>query len=106
MGVHEYNDILKLDEVYLYLLRLKRLSRIRYTRYKVWVYKYGLALDIQENVQVHNYGLILDKEASIKYTNILEEEDLTLEDSLTRLYTLNETRRLDQNFKYYKWTNK
>ena len=46
MDVYEYEDVLKLDEVYLRLLRLKRLGRIRYARYKVWVYKYGLALDV------------------------------------------------------------
>ena len=36
----------KLDEVYLRLLRLKRLSRIRHARFKVWVYEYGLALNV------------------------------------------------------------
>ena len=36
----------KLDEVYLRLLRLKRLGRIRHARCKAWVYEYGLALDV------------------------------------------------------------
>ena len=34
IDIHKYKDILKLDELYLRLLRLKRLSRIRYSRYK------------------------------------------------------------------------
>ena len=33
--IHKYKDILKLDKVYLCLLRLKRLSRIRHTYYKI-----------------------------------------------------------------------
>ena len=36
------------------------------------------------------------------YIDILEEEALTPEDSLTRLYTLEEARGLDQEVKYYK----
>ena len=35
MDIHEHKDILKLDEAHLRLLRPKRLSRIRHTRYKV-----------------------------------------------------------------------
>ena len=34
IDVHEYKDILKLDEAHLRLLRPKRLGRIRHTRYK------------------------------------------------------------------------
>ena len=51
---------------------------------------------------MHDHGLILDVEDGIKYTNVLEEEALTLEDSLTRLYTLEEARGLDQDVKCYK----
>ena len=101
MDIYKYKDILKLDEAYLRLLRLKRLSRIRHARCKVWVCEYGLVLDIQENVQMHDYGLILDKKDSIKYTNVLEDEALTPEDSLTRLYALEEVRGLDQEVKRY-----
>ena len=36
------------------------------------------------------------------YIDIPEEEALTLEDSLTRLYTLEEVRGLDQDIKHYK----
>ena len=34
IDIYEHEDILKLDEVYLRLLRLKRLSRVRHSRYK------------------------------------------------------------------------
>ena len=94
----------KLDEVYLRLLRLKRLSRVRHARCKVQAYEYGLALDTEENVWVYNYGLILDeeddKEDDIQYTNVLEDT-LTPEDSLTRLYALEEVRGLDYEVKRY-----
>ena len=96
------DDLDKLDEVHLRLLRLKRLSRIRHTRYKAQVYKYGLVLDVQENAQVYDYGLTLDKEDGIQYTNVLEEEALTPEDSLTRLYTVEEVRGQDQEVKHHK----
>ena len=46
MDVYKYEDILKLDEVYLRLLRLKRLGRIRHARYKVWVEGHELILDL------------------------------------------------------------
>ena len=42
IDAYEYKDIPKLDEVYLRLLRPKRLSRIRYTRCKAWIGGYGL----------------------------------------------------------------
>ena len=42
IDIYKYKDILKLDEVYLRLLRPKRLSRIRYTCCKVWVGGYDL----------------------------------------------------------------
>ena len=43
-------DVAKLDAKHLRLLKPKRLSRIRQSRYKAWAYKYGLALDTTENV--------------------------------------------------------
>ena len=43
---------------------------------------------------MYNYSLTLDEENSKHYTNILEDT-LTTEDSLTRLYTLEEVRGLD-----------
>ena len=45
MDTHE-DALDKLDEVYLRLLRLKWLSRIRHARCKAWVYEHGLALDV------------------------------------------------------------
>ena len=89
-----YEDTLKLDAEHVALLKPKRLSRIRHARCKAWVYEYGLALDVQENAWVHDYGLTLDEEDGIQYTNALEDT-LTPEDSLTRLYTLEEVRGLD-----------
>ena len=59
-------------------------------------------MDTKENVQVYNYCLTLDKEYSIQYTNVLEEEALTSNDSLTRLNTLEEARGLDQEVKRYR----
>ena len=50
MDVHEHEDVPKLDEVHLRLLRPKRLGRIRQSRYKAWTYEYSLALDTKENV--------------------------------------------------------
>ena len=46
INIHKHENIPKLDEVHLRLLGPKRPSRIRYTRYKVQVYKYSLALDV------------------------------------------------------------
>ena len=47
------------------------------------------------------YGLILDREVYIDYTNVLEVT-ITPEDSLTRLYTLEEARELDHEVKHYR----
>ena len=44
---------------------------------------------------MYDYDLTLDKEDGKKYTNVLEEEALILEDSLTNLYNLEDVRRLD-----------
>ena len=41
-----YEDTPKLDAEYIVLLKLKRLGRVRHSRYKAQIYKYGLALDI------------------------------------------------------------
>ena len=37
-----YEDTPKLDAEYIILLKLKRSSRIRHTRYKVWIGGHGL----------------------------------------------------------------
>ena len=97
--IHE--DTPKLDAEHVALLKPKRLSRIRHTRYKAQVYEHGLALDIQENAQVHDHSLTLDEEDGIQYTNA-PEDTLTPEDSLTRLYALEEARGLDQEVKYHR----
>ena len=60
IDIHEYKDILKLDELYLRLLRLKRLSRIRHTRYKVWMEGYDLIYLPLEDAQIYKYILTLD----------------------------------------------
>ena len=93
LDVYEYKDIPKLDEAYLRLLRPKRLSRIRYARYKVQIggydliylpledaqiYKHILTLDTNEKAQAQQTGLVvvdkLSKDRPIEdYIDVLEE---------------------------------
>ena len=117
MDVHE--DTPKLDAEYIVLLKLKRLGRVRYSRYKVqvggydliylplkdaWMYKYTLTLDTNEKAWAQQTGLeVVDKSSKDRHMedhiDVPEEEALTPEDSLTRLYTLEEVRGLDQEVK-------
>ena len=53
IDIYKYKDILKLDEVYLRLLRLKRLSRIRYSRYKAWINRY----DLKKGSSIRSIGI-------------------------------------------------
>ena len=50
---------------------------------------------------MYNYGLILDKKENIYYNNVLEDT-LRIEDSITRLYTLEKASGLDYEMKYYR----
>ena len=60
MDIHE--DAPKLDAEYVVLLKLKRLSRIRHARYKVWVGGYSLIYLPLQEVSVYKHSLILDTE--------------------------------------------
>ena len=114
VDIHE--DASKLDAEYIVFLKLKRLSRVRYSRYKAWLnghsliwdplqeawaHKYSLTLNIEEVAWAQKNGLILDSQEDYMdtrlndYMNTLEEEALTSKDSLTRLYALEEVRGLD-----------
>ena len=56
--IHE--DTPKLDAKYVALLKLKRLSRIRYARYKVQVGGHSLIYLPLEDAQIYKYTLTLD----------------------------------------------
>ena len=99
VDIHE--DAPKLDAEHIILLKPKRLSRVRYSRYKAQTNRHGLIQDPLQEAQAHKHGLTLDKEDSMQYTNA-PEDTITPEDSLTRLYALEEARGLDQEVKHYR----
>ena len=54
------DDLNKLNKVYLRLIRLKSLSRIRHTYYKVQIEEYNLIYHSLNNDQICHYNLTLD----------------------------------------------
>ena len=69
-----YKDALnKLDEVYLRLLRLKRLNRIRHARNKVQLGDYSLIYLHLKDAQIYKYTLTLDtnKKAQAQQTDLV-----------------------------------
>ena len=103
-----YEDTPKLDAEHMALLRPKRLSRIRHARCKAWAHEHSLTLDMEEVAWAQQNGLILDPQEDYMdarlndHMDAPEEEALIPEDSLTRLYALEEARGLDQEVKHYK----
>ena len=123
--IHE--DTPKLDAEYVALLKPKRLGRVRHSRCKawtnghgliwdplqeVWVHEHSLTLDIEEVAWAQQNSLILDPQEDYMDTRLNDhmdtpEEALTPEDSLTRLYALEEARGLDQEVKRHRpYSNK
>ena len=96
-----HKDTPKLDAEHIALLKPKRLSRIRHARCKAWVGGHSLIYLPLKDAWIHNHSLTLDEEDDIQYTNVLEDT-LTPEDSLTRLYALEEARGLDHELKHHR----
>ena len=75
--IHE--DTPKLDIEHVVLLKLNRLSRIRHTRYKVWVGGYNLIYLPLEDAQIYEYTLTLDtnKKAQAQQTGLVVVDKLS-----------------------------
>ena len=104
MDIYKYKDILKLDEVYLRLLRPKRLDRIRYARCKVQVEGHDLIYPPLKEAQKQDYTLTLDtnEKAQAQQTS-LEVVDKLLKDRHIEGYTdiLEEALRLKDSEAIY-----
>ena len=60
VDIHE--DAPKLDAEHIVLLKLKRLSRVRYSRCKAWTNGHGLIWDPLQEAWAYEYSLMLDTE--------------------------------------------